>query len=74
MNFSITQSSESINSQYGLTQKNFIIKINDRERTFEDATEDIYQMFIEITEKFRRERFYYTVRTAGCRKRFLRFK
>jgi hypothetical protein len=55
MNFSISEIFQSINSDYGLTQISFSIKINDRERTFEDALDDINNMFTEITEHFRQQ-------------------
>ena len=55
MNFSITENQESVNSDYGLTQMNFTVKISDRERTFDEASEDIHNMFTQISEFFIRK-------------------
>lgn len=55
MNFSITQTSESTNSDYNLTEINFNVRISDRERTFDEADNDINEMFISISETFRQK-------------------
>ena len=55
MNFTITQTSESSNLDYDLTQINYDIRINDRERTFDEANDDLNEMFISISETFRQK-------------------
>jgi hypothetical protein len=55
MNFNINESFQSTNSEFGLTQIKLSIKINDRHRTFEEALDDINDMFTEITEHFRQK-------------------
>jgi hypothetical protein len=55
MNFTINETFQSTNNDFGLTQINFTIKIIDRQRTFEEAMQDIYYMFTEITEYFRQK-------------------
>jgi hypothetical protein len=55
MNFNINESFESTNTEFDLTQIKFSIKINDRQRTFEEALDDINDMFTEITEHFRQK-------------------